>query len=391
MKPTGKGGWRKTAALVTGLVCAGAWATVQVRNMQDNALVSNMMAKKKTICMGRVLVDVPVDAGVSFSNELLDGFDIAEYEETDAEFGERLAAREIEIQASADRVEGKGPGGMIVARDLEAGGLKGRVLTFGRDHSYWFDNGRRIDREKVSVEAHAHAKGRSFSLRQRSASQDDAQRAEALLRHLQLRGEDEIPTAQGFCVWGAVFAEPLPQHTQESSAISLGIPGHSDASLRMMSIADIAPGPGLLARRAATDEETSLLVSLLVDKLRSGTRTVNGIDGEEALERFHELNFTTSYGFTWETRGRPGDVMQPFITMELQSGVSGYTGGRPVESSLRRDAMVVLWDTVMSSVRLHAGQPTRSAQKDKLAGSAALPYGPTHVRAPSVKLPQTMP
>jgi hypothetical protein len=91
---------------------------------------------------------------------------------------------------------------------------------------------------------------------------------------------------------------------------------------------------------------------LRVTKLREEIRNINGIVGEEVLERVREYKFSTTYGFNWEARGVKEDPLQPYLSLELQTGVSAHPGGKPVDTSLHEDALLALWDNIASSIRL---------------------------------------
>lgn len=310
-----------------------------------------MTEKMKTVCVGRYLVDVPSQAEVGMSREMMSGFTIDAVRESETVFRERIAAREAEIAARRAPDAGQ-PGGMVEARDLRISGMVGRTFIYGRDRTFGFEGGRRVDVEWVSVESHAYLGGLSLTLSMKYANEDDAKVAEALLAQARPRNEQEIPTVPGFCIDQAIFVEPLPSHTNEQVAMSLGLPGHPDLSLVFFSLAGGKPSPGLLARTAEVDAAASADELLRVTKLREGKRNVNGIDGEEVLERVRELNFTTGYGFNWEVPSADDDVLRPFLSLELLTGNSERAGGKPVDSSLHEDAVLALWDSISSSIRL---------------------------------------
>jgi hypothetical protein len=102
---------------------------------------------------------------------------------------------------------------------------------------------------------------------------------------------------------------------------------------------------------------TSANALLRITRLREAKRVLNGIDGEEVLIRAREFNFTKSYGFTWETPGRNGDPLQPYPSLELQTGISEMPGGKPVETRLHEDAVLSLWNAIASSIRLRKADP----------------------------------
>jgi hypothetical protein len=173
-----------------------------------------------------------------------------------------------------------------------------------------------------------------------------------------VRGEDEVPAEPGFCIRRALFAEPLPTSKAEHIAMHLSLPEHPDLAMAFVSMPGGGADPDLLARVAETDAAAGADERLRVTKLRLRKRSINGLEGEEALERMRELNFATTYAFIWETKGMAGDPTQPFLSLELQGGISPRPGGKPVDTTLHEDAVINLWDNISSSIRLRqSGRP----------------------------------
>jgi hypothetical protein len=323
-----------------------------------------MTEKIKTVCVGRYLVDVPAQAETELSGGVLDGFDIDTVEESEKAFRERIAAREAEIRARPADPATNTEAGLREARDLRVPGSVGRTFIYGRSRGYLMEGDRRVDFESVSVESHVHMSGISFTLSMSGGEDSDANRAETLFGRLQVRGKDEIPAVQGFCIDRGIFVEPLPAHKVEHIVLHLGLPGHPDLGLTLASFANANPGPGLLARVAETDASMNPAFLLLITKLRAGKRNINGVDGEEVLLRAREANFTTTYGFNWEAHGTPDDPTQPFMSLELRTGLNERPGGKPVDSSLHEDALLALWNSIASSIRLRKDDlpPQRGAE-----------------------------
>ena len=363
--------WRELIVLLAALACAGTWAASQVRSMRDKSEVAKMTEKMNTVCVGRFLIDVPPQASISFSNERIDGFDIESFEETESGFRERVAGLEATINAKSDSGGASKASGMVDARDLDVPGLLGRVLVYGRTRSYSMHGDRRIDDEWVSIDAHAHLDGLSFSLSMRYANESAARDVEAILGRLRVRAENEIPTEAGFCVWRAIFIEPLPPHKTEHIVMHIGFPEHPDVALAFNSMPGGGETPDLIARVANTDAESSPDELLRVTKLRMGKRSINGLSGGEILERMRELNFATTYAFMWETHGVDADPTQPFLSLELQGGISARPGGKPTDTTLHEDAVVALWDTISSSIRRRQSGPAPGSAPD------ATPSAPT--------------
>jgi hypothetical protein len=334
------------------------------------------------MCVGRYLIDVPERAQVSLSGEMIAGFTVDTVEETDTAFLARMAAREAELIARGADGHGDGERGLVAARDVNVPGAVGRSFVYGQSRGYLMSGDRRIDMESVSVEAHAHIGGVTFTLTAKGTEEASAREAEALLARLRVRGEDEIPLAPGFCVWRGVFVEPLSEHTNEHIAFHLGLPGHPDMGLALSTIAGGNADEGLLARVAATDAESSADELLRVTKLRTGKRCINGIEGEEVLERVRELNFTTGYGFMWESAGVPDDLSHPSLLLNMEMGTNPRPGGSPVNSSLNEDAVMALWDRISSSIRLRKcdarpGLSTSPECRAVINGQRASPHRPS--------------
>jgi hypothetical protein len=345
-------GWRAMIVLLAALACAGTWAAGQVRSIRDRSEVAKMTEKMKTVCVRRFLVDVPAHADVRLSHEMIDGFELDTVEESETSFRERVAAREAEIGTHGVATDSRGTGGMVEARDLRVPNMVGRILVYGRTRSYRMDGNRRVDDEWVSIEVHAHLNWSSIALSMKYADQPDVYSADALLARLHPRDPDEIPSIPGFCIQHVVFTEPLPPRNTEHIVMHLGLPGHPDMGLALSSTPSGQTGKSLLERVAETDAEASADETLRVTKLRLGIRGINGIDGEEVLERVRELNFTTGYGFMWEALGTKDDPMHPYLPLNVETGTNPRPGGNPVDSSLHEDAVLALWDSISSSIRL---------------------------------------
>lgn len=320
-----------------------------------------MTEKMKTVCVGRHLIDVPIQAELSLSQETVAGFDIDTVEESEAAFRARVTAREADISMRGNATDGSG--GMVEARDLRTPGLIGRTFIYGLNRGYLMKGDQRVDDEFVSIEVHAHIEGISSTLTTKYADEAEANLAEALLERLRVRGEDEVPSLSGFCVWHAVFIDPLPPRQAELVTLHLGLPGHPDMGLAFSSTPGGRSAEGLLERVAAADAEASPDELLRVTTLRSGKRDINRIAGEEVLEGVREFNFTTGYDFMWESRGVKDDPLQPYLLLNMDTGTNPRPGGRPVDSSLHEDAVLALWDRVSSSIRLRpAGPPAEPAE-----------------------------
>jgi hypothetical protein len=332
-----------------------------MRSKRDRFEVATTTEKMRTVCIGRFLIDVPAQAEISISRERMAGFEGETIEEDETAFRTRLAAREAALAARGSA--SNHDDGIVEARDLKVPIMIGRVFIHGLSRGYVMEGDRRVDMESVSVEAHAHMNGLSFSLSATDSSESRAKTVEKLLARLRVRGESEIPSIPGFCIRRAVFADPLPTHKTEHISMQVGFMDHPDVALAFVSLPGGNRSRSLLTRYADTNAEATPDEMLRVSKLRSGARTINALAGEEILERIRELNFATTYGFVWESQGMPDDSQQPFLSLELHGGVSPRPGGKPVNTRLHEDAVLALWDRISSSIRLRTDtQPGSPAE-----------------------------
>lgn len=83
----------------------------------------------------------------------------------------------------------------------------------------------------------------------------------------------------------------------------------------------------IAARNTASGGSDGMLedVLLRMNKLRERQRSMNGIEG---------------------------DLLHPYLSLELQTAKSATPGGTPVDTILHEDAMLALWDRIASSIRL---------------------------------------
>lgn len=357
--------WLQLVVLLSVLAWIGGWATGQIHSTRDKSKVEKTKEELRTVCVGRYLVDVPVEAHVSFSGGVLDGFSVDSLAESKTEFLQRIVAREAEI--AARNTVSDGSGGMLEARELHVVGMTGRTFVFGLNRAYWFENGRRVDDEWVAVEIHANTEGISVSLTAKAVDMARIASGEALLARLQVRRPDDIQSAPGFCMGRVVFVEPLPVHKNEHTVMHLGLPLHPELHMTLVSIGGGPPETSLLARVRQAEADMSADVLLRMSKLRERKRSINGNEGEEVLVRARELNFRTPYGFSWDAAGAEGDLLHPYLSLELQTGNSATPSGKPVDTSLHEDALLALWDRIASSIRPRNADTTSRRPNPALA------------------------
>jgi hypothetical protein len=350
-------------------VSAVAWAADAA---WDIYRVSQMTEKMKTVCVGRMLIDLPAEAEVELYGAWISGFDIDAFAETPEAFKERLTAREAEIRATPDRLGGNR--NMESATDLRTmAGLGGKLFVHGR----YVTEGRESDGltvshfryEGVALEAHVHADGISIDL---TAKKYDPERLEDLSRLVSQfvpNPANGIPAEPGFCLDRAYIRDPLKAEQGERITMAIKLPSHPDIGLNLDTLAGTKPDPhGLLERDRASRARLPPLLSARVTDLRAAPRTIGGVTGDELVQRVIENNLAIVYGFHWEVIGTEDNVFMPDINLMM---VTGRGEGEPVRSSLSEPAALALWDRIVSTVRVRPAAPPKAA----MAVPPATPLG----------------
>ena len=351
---------RVRVLLVAGLGITAALSTVGVvLSMHEPAEAADIRQHMKTVCVGRFLIDVPANAQVTLSRALVQGFDIVNYgAESKEKFEARAASREEEINAVKNMT---GQKNMVSIQDVRDEDIQGRIFVFGFSSGYLFEDAGKVVYSSVAVDGFARVNGVTFRFHADAYKPEDVGELEGLLKKLKPLGPGIIPTQSGFCLDGALLLDPLTANHSESIVMFAGLPGHEDLGVALATIAGTTPGPGLIERNAANRAGPYAFLNAFLSTLLEGKRSINGVEGDEFAFRAHELNFSTGYAFNWETQGTQDNVLHPFVSLELQTGLSLRAGGEPVQSSLSEAAVSDLWRRMSSSLRVRpAAQPAQT-------------------------------
>jgi hypothetical protein len=344
------------AALALALVSCFA-NSVQFHNGKN--AVAKMSGKMKTVCVGRFLIDLPVEAQVDVSGGFTGGFHFtSSADETEEEFANRLRTLEDEVLASASE-DGKPP--LQLQKTLSFDGAHGKLFVYNRRRGETLADDKVVEFEDVSVRAMLRFPGVSVSAGADHMDLDAGERLERLLRKTRPTGTSEFPIEKGFCIGHAMVGEPIEDADTEKVVMFAGLPGHPDVNIVLSSMAGTEPAPGLLARRARTRERLPVFIQLATTSLFERARSINGLAGEEVGLRVREANFTTGYSFQWEKPVAGNDVTTPLLNLELESGTNPVSGGKPVQSTLSEEAMLALWERISGSLRVRPNGTGKTA------------------------------
>jgi hypothetical protein len=331
-------------------------------SMLDRYTVTQLTQQMKTACVGRFLVDLPATMEHSYGQVFLDGLWISGQEETSKAFEARVLARQKEIDAESNSL---GQTNMEKLEDYENNGFAGKIFTFGRSITKGLEHGKPMEWKSVKLEAYVHAKGKSFNFRADGYDPELTGDLRKLMDKLRLLRPDEIPSTAGFCFGQGMFVDPLPADLTEGVVMFAGFPDHPDLSMALSMRAGTEPDPeGRLERDTRVDAGMPAWQRALMNKLRKGKRSINGIEGDEVAEKWTELNFVHTYGFNWEVSGTKDNVFLPFMHLEMSSGHPANAGARPVISFLGEDALMQLWDRIAASIRIRPTTPPPPAKPE---------------------------
>jgi hypothetical protein len=322
----------------------------------DRYTVTSLTEHMKTACLGRFLIDLPASMDYSLSRVFVRGFWISAQEETQQAFEARVLARQAEIEAVPNK---QGQKNMEKIEVYDNNGFKGKIFIFGRDIVKGEENGKPVDGADLALEGYVHAHGKSFNLTTDGYNVDNIGNLRNLIDKLRLVKEKEIPTAPGFCFGPGMFIDPLPANFREGVVMFAGFPDHPELALVLDTRAGLKPrGRGAIERYEEVAAERPLWMKALFTELRKRKRIVDKIEGDEIAQEVHELNFVTTFGFDWEVHGTEHNVFLPFMHLEMATGDPLHPGGRPVISFLDEEALIQLWDKIVSSIRV---RPTSAA------------------------------
>jgi hypothetical protein len=349
---------------------AATMGTRAAQHDQDKQMVKTMMQKRVAVCVGRLLVELPVDAEIRFSGARLGGIDInVESGYTPQKAASVLAEREASLVGKLNEYERPSLEKIV---DAKAVNFQARLLYSAREKPFTrMSNGQPVTSEEgITVEAFGIKDDLFYRFKGEGLSSPKYEKNVAtLVEKFESRTAVSIPSGPGFCTENGIVHDPIPPDMNETVTMFASLKGHPDIAIRLDTSVLDKPQESLLARDADNDINTRFAAN--IKNLGKGPRELNGIPGEELLDRFKERNGTTGHMFMWESLGKPSDVFVPTITLELQTGKG--RPGAPVNSSLSDEAVLQLWQAISSSLRI---RPTTETKKVSHVDTApAVPLG----------------
>lgn len=346
-----------TFIVVAGLFVAALVASRTTSQHQQSRTAQQMTQQTKTVCVGRLMVDLPVDAEVTFSDARVGGVTIGVEPGYDAQKAAAAIAERVSALAGETNELGKPS---LEKREVVDGiNLQATLLYSGREKAVTrMRNGVPVTGDEgITVEAFALKDSLFYRLKGEAlASPKYEQVVHDLVKNFASKAAAAVPEEQGFCTENGIIQGITPPVYHESVTMFATLKGHPDIAIRLDTAVLEKPQEPLLARHAKND--TAMEFASSIKYLGKQERALNGIPGDEVLVRVKESNGTSAHSFMWESPGKGMDVLAPNITLELETGKGNP--GNPVNSSLSDEAALQLWQAISTSLRL---RPTSTVNK----------------------------
>lgn len=298
----------------------------------------------KPVCVGRFVLEVPRQMVVTYRQAVIAAWKISTTVETDEEFEVRIRQKEDSLASGRNQRNGVS---LELASKIKTDHVTGKIFLYDRKWIGLMREGKEVISEAVSIDALVRASGVSYDFKAQLREPEDIQRLEALLQQLLPVHEGEVPTSAGFCFDRGILRDPLTIDDHEHVSIFFGTIAQPDLAGSLSTFAGTNPGRTLLQRHAASDIQREY--GARFHDLRIGPRVINGVPGEEVLQRVDEFNGVKLQDFMWESMSDKKDISLPALTLEMSTGLG--RPGKPVNSSLSDAEALALWDTLSSSLR----------------------------------------
>jgi hypothetical protein len=346
-----------TAVAVAGLLVAAFVANGTVTRHQDIRTAKQMMQKTKTVCVGRLLVALPADAEVSFTNARLGAVTIGVERGYDSQkAAAAIAERETALAGETNELGKPSLEKRVIVNGIN---LQATLLYSGREKAVErMKNGQPVTGDEgITVEAFGLKDDLFYRFRGEAlASPKYEQVVHDLVKNFESRTADSVPAEPGFCTENGIIHGTTPPLPYENVTMFATLKGHPDVAIRLDTAVLKKPQESLLARHAKND--TAIEFASSIKYLGKQARELNGIPGEEVLVRVKESNGTSAHSFMWESPGKGMDAFSPNIVLELETGKGNP--GNPVSSSLSDEAALELWRVISTSLKF---RPTSTANK----------------------------
>lgn len=330
--------------------------------------VQALLAKTKTVCFGRFLIDIPADATVVYGPAEVEA-PITFYKDQANTLDERLARRLAEIEKERR---------FLMKEDIPKLPLFGKVINGSRP-------GQKIvfgSKDQVSYAIHSFIPiEKDIFIQDLSAlpEEDEIPTLNKISSHLRLRADNEIPSEFGMCIEGGFV--PL-EHDRERITLGIRLKEFPDVHLSIDAHKNLNnlrtdDSPRLLREQARAAAEQDGLGAIFAQTriLRQGPRKLNTWDGEEIALRTPVYKDNKSvHEFRFHSVGAINDHLHPELDIRFDSGVQGNQKAS-VDPSITDEEALELWDRLISTIRIRKPSDAISTAPAKVPLASQLTTG----------------
>jgi hypothetical protein len=328
--------------------------------------------KTKTICIGRLLIDVPESATVVYGRAWAPSyFDLVEGGAK--KVTQLVDKEEAKFRSSLQYPPSKG---VTNFKETVSGATPGQKIVVGYQEGmlpniYAMTSFAVLGDDLFVQEGGALTgvpDGDASSLSTVIAGLND------VASNLRPRAADEIPSDPGVCIDGAFIADN-PALTHEMFPLGIRLKEFPDVhfSIRATRKNQVVPSDALEVRLAkakkAAEAEGFGALYARNKFLRRGERQIEGWPGSEALVRrpAHDGK-PEHHQFLFMSQGEPKNALKPVLDIQMDTGVEGNeAAGR--RTSLTDEEAIALWDKLTSTIRV---RPTGGAPARKTSDAGPL-------------------
>lgn len=321
-------------------------------NMTEASKIAQLFDNKRTICIGRFLVDVPADAEVAYGPASV-LYPVTVFPGKAKEMERLIAERVLEIQKEKPNVYGALSAKDSMVGKLVDGVLPGQKILFGISPA---------SSAFYSIESYVESGDDVFMQSAEAMGAPEKyskviQDLNAIAPSFRSRDNSQILTEPGVCIEDG-FVKDTGKSTYEMVTVGVrlvSLPGvhfSLSATNKDILVASDALEPRLKQAEQIARAEGQGAWYARIKHFRRGQREIGRWTGYEVLARmpaqgevgeFHEFAFVS--------QGEPNNPYLPVLELEMHSGVEGnqIAGAPPTVSD---EEAVEIWDRLTSSIRV---------------------------------------
>ncbi|TFW13301.1 T6SS immunity protein Tli4 family protein [Duganella callida] len=315
-----------------------------------SARVQQLFSQTRTVCIGRLLLDVPAESAVvygpSYAPWPLTTY-IGDAEKKESVVAKRLAETLEERNIASGNLRGEDS----LVGTLREGGFAGQKIVFGitKGNSAIY----KIDSYVAAGENLFVQTADPIAAEKDKAIQD----LNAIASALRYRELTEIPTEAGACVDGGFIAE-TPYLRFEAFNLGVRLQAFPDVHFSLSATnKDVLVESDALEPRLRQAEEIANHSGQggwysRIKTFRRGRRQIGHWHGFEMLAwKPAQETEGESHEFVYVSQGEPKNALRPLLELELHTGVLDNRVGN-AKPSLTDEEAVELWDRLTASIRV---------------------------------------